>query len=203
MKQKQIWNEIADLWNEYKTSNRTPVAEDFLKNSKGNILDLGCGSGRNFVKTDAKIYGVDFSEKMLQHAKIQAKKLDIQAEFFVSEAHDLPFENNFFDKVIAIAVLHCIEGKSKREKTLKEIHRVLKPKGKALITVWNKSSKRWKNKPKEIEAGWTIGDKKVKRYYYIYDYEELEKDLIKAGFKITKHNHVDIARNIVLEIQKN
>ena len=36
------------------------------------------------------------------------------------------------------------------------------------MTVWNKDSKRWKNKPKEKLISWDIGKEKVWRYYYLF-----------------------------------
>lgn len=71
--QDKIWDEISVPWKNFRVK---PVEEvvNFLKNKEGKILDLGCGSGRNFTKTKGKIYGVDFSNNMLKFAKAYAKK---------------------------------------------------------------------------------------------------------------------------------
>jgi len=208
MKQEKVWDEIAPLWNEYKVEKavrKTGLIDEFVEKKDKKVLDLGCGSGRNFFKIegfDGIIYGVDFSKEMLKLAEKNAEKLDIKVELIRANVYDLPFENNFFDKVIFFATLHCIKGKEKRIKTLNELYRVLKPKGQALITVWNKSSKRWKNKSKEIKAGWAIKNKRVERYYYLYDYDELKGELESVGFKIVRHNFVESARNIILIVEK-
>ena len=69
MDQEQVWDEIAPKWNEYKKnrfSDGSPVKDfdlldGFVDGSEKRILDLGCGSGRNFFKFSGVIYGVDFS----------------------------------------------------------------------------------------------------------------------------------------------
>ena len=61
MNQKKVWDNIAPEWAEFKTK-PTKHTIKFLKKQKGKILDLGCGSGRNLIKSKKiKIYGVDFS----------------------------------------------------------------------------------------------------------------------------------------------
>ncbi len=185
--QKQVWNKIAPEWFKFKDI-PSPQNENFVKKQKGKILDLGSGAGRNFVKTKAEIYALDFSEEMIKYAKKRAKKLKIEKiKFFVAPANKLPFENNFFNSILCTDVLHCIPTKNARTQTLKEIYRVLKPKAKARIVVWNKESGRFKSKKKQDYVQWRD---KGKRLYYFYIEKELEKELEKAGFKITSQTSV-------------
>jgi ubiquinone/menaquinone biosynthesis C-methylase UbiE len=188
MKQKAVWNKIAEDWNKFR-NHPDKAVEFFLKNKKGKILDLGSGSGRNFHAMNKKqeIYAVDFSKKMLKLAEQNAKKLGLNVKTKKSETHKLKFPENFFDTTICWAVLHCIKEKKKRQKTLKEIYRTLKPKSQALISVWSRNSKRLKNKSKECFIPWTTKENsKQERYTYVYDYDELKKDLQEAGFKIIR-----------------
>lgn len=179
--QKKVWNKIAEDWFNFK-DNPNPKNIEFVKKAKGKILDLGCATGRHFTKTKATIYASDFSEEMIKFAKEKAKKLKIEnIKFSVEESNNLDYEVNFFDNIICIAVLHCVTTKKDRQKTLEEIHRVLKPKGKLRISVWNKNSSRFKRKNKEDFVQWRD---KGSRYYYFYDEDEFIKDLEKAGFKI-------------------
>ena len=183
--QQDIWSKIAKEWAEFRTQ-ISPAVRDFLKNKKGRILDLGCGSGRNFIKRkDLKFYCVDFSSEMLRYARKRADKLEIKAEFIESDSCCLNFPNNYFDSVICISLLHCIKG-NKRLKIINELFRVLKPTGQVFISVWSRNSPRLKNKPKECMIPWTMGINKEKRYTYIYEKDELEKEVKKAGFKILK-----------------
>jgi len=186
MNQEKVWEKIAPKWNELKNTPFLAV-EKFLKGKKGKILDLGSGSGRNFpyFPKGSEIYAVDFSAKMLKYAEEKAKKYGFVIKTVKADTTKLPLEDNFFDYGICIAVLHCIETNKKRQKTLKEFYRVLKKGGKGLVSVWGRNSPRVKNKPKETYVPWISAGVK-KRYTYLYDSGELEKDLEGAGFEIVK-----------------
>ncbi len=187
MSQQEVWDAISVSWQEFKKKQPKYLIE-FLKNKKGKILDLCCGSGRNFVKSDRlKFYGVDFSEKILEYAENQK----IAVELKKSEASSIPYSDDFFDAAIFIAGLHCIDSKDKREKSLQELFRVMKKGAEGLIAVWGKNQERIKNKPKECMIPWTVDGKKYYRYCYIYDKEELEELLKKTGFKIIKSHEDD------------
>ncbi len=202
--QKQVWDKIAPEWYEFKDKNKKYSHKfehrvfDFLKNQKGNILDLGAGTGRYLAKIkDGKMWLVDFSTEMLKIAKLKAKKLKIPAEFKVAYSHEIPFQDNFFDGAMCICVIHCIETAKNRKKTMQELFRVLKPGAKLKISGWNKENGRFKNKPKETQIKWT---NKGARYYYFYSKDELKKDLEKVGFKIFKN--ISSKANIDFIVQK-
>ena len=193
--QAKVWDEIAGKWNEFREV-PSPTVIEFLKDKHGKILDLGCGSGRNFsaMTKDSELYAVDFSEEMLVHAKEKAEKLGLKVDLVHSYSGKLKFKDNFLDSIICVAVLHCIPTKEERVNTIKEIYRTLKKGSSALISVWGKNSPRLKNKGKECFVSWTVksdkesrkGEKEIKqeRYTYVYDLEELKKEVLEAGFKI-------------------
>jgi len=183
--QEQTWDKISKKWAKFRTK-ISPSVEGFLINIKGKVLDVGCGSGRNFIKLKGiKIFGIDFSQKMLDLAKKRAKEIKIKVDLKKAESNNLPFENNYFDAVLCYALLHCIDSKKDRKKTIEEVYRVLKPNGIALISSWGNNSPRLKNKKKECFVPWTIrGEDKVERYTYIFSLEELEKLAKNVGFKI-------------------
>jgi len=184
--QQEVWERIAPEWHEFKSS-PSETATKFLKKSKGKILDFGSGSGRNLleIKPNKKreFYLVDFSKKMLELAKKRAKENGIEIKTIQSRLEKIPLKDNFFDSAICVSAIHCIETEQKRKKAFEELLRVLKPKAKVLIGVWNKDSPRFKNKPKEKFVSWTT---KGKRYYYLYEEKELRDLLKKIGFKIIK-----------------
>lgn len=186
--QQEIWNNIATEWHKFRDIEKNkdnPTQNrifNFLKDSSGKILDLGCGTGVYLSKIKkGKMYLLDFAEKMIKLAKQKAKKSNIDAEFFVSESTKLPFEDNYFDGAIFISVLMCIETEEKRKKTIQELYRVLKPKSKALINVWNKDSEWFKNSPKERYMNWRD---KGKRYYYLYNEKEVHDLFEYLGFRV-------------------
>lgn len=198
--QNEIWEEIAEPW---KTFRVKPVEEvvEFLKDKEGKILDLGCGSGRNFTKIKAKTYGVDFSNSMLKFAKAQAKKKKMDVILKKAEANKLPFSDNFFDAAIFIAVLHCIPDERKRKKALKELLRVLKPNSEALITVWDKNQARFKKSPKELFIPWKHLGREYLRYYHLYNRKEFLQLLKEVGFEIVED--YDSANPLGLYSRKN
>ena len=196
MNQEKLWDNIAPEWHEYKT---TPAKNTikFLKSQSGKVLDLGSGSGRNLINIkNGEMYLLDFSKEMIKLAKKRAKEKKIPTKFFVLGAIKLPFENDFFDSAICICVLHCIEGKENREKTVKELFRVLKPKSQALIGAWNFKSKRFKNSKKEKLIGWRD---KGKRYYYLFDEKEVHELFKKVGFKIKSTHNSEMMINFIVE----
>lgn len=195
--QQKVWNKIAQEWYELKTVPGEGIIK-FLEKQKGKILDLGSGAGRHLVDIkDGKMYLIDFSKEMIELAKKRAKEKNIDAEFAVSDLTKIPYKDNFFDGAICIAALHCVEGKKNREKAVRELFRVLKPRAKAKIAVWNKGARRFKNSPKERYVKWK---NKGKRYYYLYDEKEIHDLFKQVGFKIVKTWFP--ARNIVFIIQK-
>jgi tRNA (uracil-5-)-methyltransferase TRM9 len=186
--QEEIWDAIAPEWNIFKNNPDERLIE-FLTNTEKNskVLDIGCASGRYFIKMEAELTGLDFSKEMLKEASKKAKELNIK---FKAIQHDLtktplPFEDESFNKILCTATLHCIPKKENRLNLLKEIYRILKKDGNFLIKVWNRNSPRFRKKEERL-IGWTD---KGKRYYYFYTPEELEKQLKDSGFKIINLEH--------------
>ena len=119
----ELWEEMSFLFDDY-----------VIPGDK--ILDLGCGNGRFFKllkDKDVNYIGVDFSEKLIEIAKKKYPKVKFQ----VADALDLPFPNNYFDKIYSIATLHHIPSKQFRLQLLKETRRILKPNGLLILTVWD------------------------------------------------------------------
>ena len=80
MNQKQIWDNIAEEWFEFKNKPSERITE-FLAEQKGKVLDLGSGAGRHLMKiTDGEMYLVDFSKEMIKFAKQRLKKLNKEIE---------------------------------------------------------------------------------------------------------------------------
>ncbi len=98
------------------------------------VLDFGCGSGENTLllgRRGARVVGVDISADLIRLAQ---RRLALNgragaAEFVVGSAHDLPVESNSIDVVFGIAILHHLDLKL----AAREIHRVLKPGGRAIF----------------------------------------------------------------------
>jgi len=194
--QKQVWDNIAEEWHEYKKFPATSTI-DFLKKQKGKVLDFGSGSGRHLVKIKSgKMYLLDFSDKMIELAKKKAKEQKIEAEFAVSSMTKTPYEDNFFDSAICISALHCLTV-SEQKKAIKELYRILKQKAQVFIGVWNKDSKRLKrHKGKEALIKWSD---KGERYYYLFDEKEVQDLFKKQGFKIISTDDSEMMIRFIAE----
>ncbi len=76
-----------------------------------NILDSGCGKGRNiswFYHNKFNIYGLDKDSKSIEHIKNMYSNL--KGNFTVSELDTIPFKDDFFNHIISNAVLHFAEN---------------------------------------------------------------------------------------------
>lgn len=97
------------------------------------VLDLGCGTGRHalwLADAGALVTAVDFSDGMLAEAR---RKPGAQAiRFILHDLHlPLPFVSASFDVVVSGLVLEHLRD---IEKFFAEIHRVLKPGGRAVVS---------------------------------------------------------------------
>ena len=97
---------------------------DYYKlDSKSKILDIGCGKGYmlyEFTKhlPNIEICGLDISEYALKNSKEE-----ISSFLSLGNASNLPYDDNYFDLVISINTLHCLNAYD-LDQSLREIERV-------------------------------------------------------------------------------
>ncbi|MBI3151992.1 MAG: class I SAM-dependent methyltransferase [Chloroflexi bacterium] len=104
-------------------------------NSK-RILDVGCGTGTlaAMVKQmypDAEVVGLDGDSQILEIARSKAKSLGVDIRFEQGMSFDLPYPDASFDVVLTSFMLHHLE-KDAKQKTAKEMYRVLRPDGRLI-----------------------------------------------------------------------
>lgn len=95
------------------------------------LLDLGCGAGENsvyFAKKGARCLATDYSPGMVDVAVNLAEKNCVKIEGKVMDAMALEFPDNTFDFVYASNLFHHLPNP---KLAIREMHRVLKPGGKA------------------------------------------------------------------------
>ncbi|MFP4022785.1 MAG: class I SAM-dependent methyltransferase [Candidatus Paceibacterota bacterium] len=195
----------------------------FLKeyvNSGNSVLDIGCGNGRLsdlFKNEDIDYTGIDFSKQLIEIAKKERGK---NGTFVQATALDLPFKDSSFDKVFSIAVLHHIPSKEKRDRFISEAHRVLKPNGICVLTVWNTFQSRFikthlEHSLKKVlgRSNLDFGDMiipfgKQKRQRYIHSFTKtgLRRLFEKSGFSnisVQKVKRKSGQSNLVIIAQKN
>ncbi|MFC2160440.1 ArsR/SmtB family transcription factor [Acidobacteriota bacterium] len=97
------------------------------------IVDLGCGTGDllPMLKTKSNhVIGVEKSSKMLEEAR---KNFDFDRDGIdirIGELEHLPLKDEEADIAVTNLVLHHL---SEPKKAIKEVHRILKPKGSFII----------------------------------------------------------------------
>ncbi|MCF8232969.1 MAG: arsenite methyltransferase [Bacteroidales bacterium] len=110
------------------------IPTDFAGLKEGQtVLDLGSGAGndcfvaRSFVGESGFVYGIDFSEEMLQKAEANLQKMGYEnMQFMKGDIEEMPFGKEMMDVILSNCVLNLVPDK---QKTFEEMHRVLKKGG--------------------------------------------------------------------------
>lgn len=108
------------------------IVAEALSSPFGTMLDIGCGTGALLQmvqekRKDARLFGVDLSEKMIQVAKA---KLGERTDLRVSDSEKLPFPNKAFDLVMCTYSFHHYPNPGA---VLLEMRRVLAPGGRLIL----------------------------------------------------------------------
>jgi SAM-dependent methyltransferase len=112
----------------------------FLKSRKcREILDLGCGVGRNLIyllKQGFSVHGLDYSPTAIRKLKSTGIKNVTVADMFSR----LKYPSGSFDAIISVQSLQ--HGRKEQiTRAIKELGRVLKPKGLIFITLAGRISR--------------------------------------------------------------
>lgn len=98
------------------------------------VLEVGCGTGlfiSNISQFAGLFVGVDFSLGMLKKASLRAEN----ALLILADADYLPVKDDVFDAVFSLTLL---QNMPQPRRTIEEMSRVVKPKGKIIITALEK-----------------------------------------------------------------
>ncbi len=105
------------------------------------VLDLGCGSGwatRLLARMVGEgpqgfgqVVGVDVSDEMIRQARAGSKDFE-NIMFVTGSATQIPWEENFFDKVLSVESFYYYPD---QERTLAELFRVMAPHGRLFILI--------------------------------------------------------------------
>lgn len=107
------------------------VAREWVK---GDLLEVGCGEGRGIDWLLPAIHSYTAIDK-IEPAIAGLRKKYATSEFISGHLPPLPFKDSSFDSVVSFQVIEHID---QDEFFLKEIQRVLKPEGVALLTTPNR-----------------------------------------------------------------
>ena len=120
------------------------------------VLDLGCGTGwatRGIARLVAEgpvgfgqVIGLDISDEMIARAREASKEFE-NILFVWSSAEKIPWEENYFNKVLSIEAFYYYPD---QERVLTEMFRVMAPKARLYILInlykENPYSLRWVDK---------------------------------------------------------
>ena len=156
------------------------VYEEFNKLDGDAILEIGFGNGallKQLLTNDQKkVYGIDYSELMVEEATKSNKELIEKGvvEIKFGAIENIPYSDNFFDKICTINTVYFWETP---ETALTEIKRVLKKDGYFAIGF------RSKDKLTQHEF--------VKYNFQLYDSDQLEEVVKKNGFEVYSVTKMD------------
>jgi ubiquinone/menaquinone biosynthesis C-methylase UbiE len=102
------------------------------------VLDLGCGAGwatrllARLVADDGRqVVGLDVSDEMIRLAQ-ESSKAFANIQYVVGSAQLIPWEDNFFDKVLSVESFYYYPD---QDRALDELFRVTAPGGRVFILI--------------------------------------------------------------------
>ncbi len=124
----------------YRTEWHIPELVPFASFRDQDVLEIGTGNGADgamFALNGAHYTGVDLTEAALEATKRHFEVLGLPGRFQKENAEQLSFPAETFDAVYSHGVLHHTP---RTQRAIDEVHRVLKPGGRAIIMLYHKGS---------------------------------------------------------------
>lgn len=112
---------IYDLTRKYYLLGRDRLIADLAPPPGGTVLELGCGTARNLIIAakrypDARFFGFDISEAMLEAARVSVRKAGLEGRIFLTRGDATAFSAQHlfglqgFDRVFCSYTLSMIPG---------------------------------------------------------------------------------------------
>lgn len=172
---------------------RTPWYLNYLKKSD-RVLDIGCNNGQHTIKIARISYRVDaldYDRNALKLAKNEVQRCKLKHVHFkyANAEKKLPYSSNTFEVVTFFDVFEHLYNRSK---ILQEVKRVLKTRGRLLISVPNRDT-RWKRIQYKYGLFYfSDPDHKIE-----FSKSEIRKLLVNEGFKVKKISPVTLDTPLV------
>ena len=163
--------------------------------SNSRIVDIGTGPGLLLTEIhqlipDAILLGIDPSIDMLEMAKKHMSNYspETYASIIIGSSEKIPLKDNTVD--IIVSRFSLIYWK-KPEKSIMDIYKILKPRGRVIFEVLNRDYPSWKLFLTKIHMYLNSAGKNVIKYHFdaykiAFNIEQLERILKKNNFKIIK-----------------
>lgn len=113
--------------------------KDRLKDVKGKVLEVGCGSGRVLIpllQAGIHIDGVDNSAAMLDSCKRHLEGLGLAARLFEDEMHNFSLTDQYEAIIIPAGSFQLVEGREQANSALKHFYTYLKPGGRLILDLF-------------------------------------------------------------------
>ncbi|XP_056140011.1 alkylated DNA repair protein alkB homolog 8 isoform X2 [Lampris incognitus] len=162
----RVYNTIASHFSSTRHSPWPRVCHFLSSLTPGSVLaDVGCGNGKYLgINREVIAVGCDRSSALVQICTERGYQA------FVSDALNVPLRTATCDACISIAVIHHFSTQERRLAAVRELVRLLKPGGQALIYVWaleqeykQKKSKYLKDCSKEHSGSQQLTDSTLER----------------------------------------
>jgi ubiquinone/menaquinone biosynthesis C-methylase UbiE len=124
----------------YRTEWHIPLLVGFGDWTGRDVLEVGCGLGTDavqFGRNHARYTGVDLTPRSIELTALRFRQQKLDGRFLTADAENLPFPDGSFDLVYSHGVLHHTPN---TERAIQEVHRVLKPDGRAMIMLYHRRS---------------------------------------------------------------
>jgi ubiquinone/menaquinone biosynthesis C-methylase UbiE len=147
-----------DFWSSiYEGLGVSKLRRALLSHARGLVLEVAVGTGRSlpFYPRECRVTAVDLSPGMLDRARIKAAKLGVEADFRVMDASRLEFPDSSFDTVVSMLAMCTVADPVG---ALKEMSRILKPRGLVLMLEHGRSGVPWIARLQDrIGSSWSSG----------------------------------------------
>ncbi len=118
-----------------------PGIAEFNDHADEKVLEVGVGLGTDilqYARGGSDVFGIDLTHRAVELTKRRFSLNKLSGTFKQASFTEIPFEDNFFDLVYSFGVLHHSE---ETQQGIDEIHRVLKPGGRAIVMLYHKGFK--------------------------------------------------------------
>ncbi|NXU57497.1 TRM9B methyltransferase, partial [Turnix velox] len=145
-----VYENTATYFNDLQSKAWPRVRNFLLEQEPGSLVaDIGCGTGK-YLSINSQVYnlGCDYCGALVEIAR---KRDD---EVLVCDNLNLPFRDECFNAIISIGVIHHFSTKQRRIKAIKEMARVLMPRGQMMIYVWAMEQKKRHFEKQDVFVPW-------------------------------------------------
>lgn len=157
------------------------------KKAKGDILEVGCGTGRIYLelrkKAGVNVIGIDNSEKMLSLLEKKAKSMGVSTEVYFQSVTEL-FAETRYDLILLPyrMFMHLYETEDQL-KVLKKLGEALLKDGEIIIDLFNPDMNRIMQK-----YSFVLLDTRPEGLIWLWEEFDIERQVVKNIFKVERIN---------------